>query len=214
MDFEALKKNFEELNEQVAAARKEMQAKSTGFVEAACKQFFDACPEVKSVFWTQYTPYFNDGEACEFSVYDKYFTLFGAEADYDDEEGSVLYTEKDLNQAKERLVEAEKYTADPNTWIENYKKEYHKKYGRDWGSYSQPKPYPSDPEEAKERLEEIESFLEKYPLETTQRIDESFSALQSALNMIDEDIMQAIYGDHVKVTITRAGTDIDEYDHE
>ncbi len=30
--------------------------------------FFDKYPEVKEIKWRQYTPYFNDGEPCEFGV--------------------------------------------------------------------------------------------------------------------------------------------------
>jgi len=35
--------------------------------QAACKTFFDANPNVHLV-WTQYAPYFNDGDPCEFAV--------------------------------------------------------------------------------------------------------------------------------------------------
>lgn len=112
MDFNALEENFKQLNAQMEAARKEMRSKSTGFVELACKQFFDACPEVEAITWTQYTPYFNDGESCEFSVHDKYFILVGDE-DPDDYEGSVTYNEKDLARAEKGLAEAVAYTNDP-----------------------------------------------------------------------------------------------------
>jgi hypothetical protein len=33
---------------------------------------FTAYPNVKAIGWTQYTPYFNDGEPCVFSVNDLY----------------------------------------------------------------------------------------------------------------------------------------------
>lgn len=42
------------------------QAKSL-FVEAS-KELFDEYPELKSFGWTQYAPYFNDGNPCVFSV--------------------------------------------------------------------------------------------------------------------------------------------------
>lgn len=216
MDFKALEENFKQLNAQMEAARKEMQEKSTGFVELACKQFFDACPEVEAVTWTQYTPYFNDGETCEFSVHDKYFILVGDE-DPDDYEGSVTYNEKDLAKAEKDLAEAVAYMNDPIAWAEKYKREYRARYGREYSSGyygSQPKPYPSDPAEAQERIDQIKEFLEKYPDGTMERIETAFKTLSKALNLIDEDIMQAIYGDHVRVTITRAGTEIDEYDHD
>lgn len=36
--------------------------------------FFDAHPEVKTIHWTQYAPYFNDGDECVFSVHEPHFT--------------------------------------------------------------------------------------------------------------------------------------------
>lgn len=214
MDFKALEENFKQLNAQMEAARKEMQEKSTGFVELACKQFFDACPEVEAVTWTQYTPYFNDGETCEFSVNEKYFILVGDE-DPDDYEGSITYTQKDLTKAEADLKTAQEYTAYPDLWVAKFRREYKEKYGRDYPhGYNHPRPYPSDPEDAQERIDEIKEFLEKYPDGTMERIEESFKSLKQALDLIDEDIMQAIYGDHAQVTITRAGTEIDEYNHD
>lgn len=36
--------------------------------------FFEAAPECKTVTWTQYTPYFNDGDACVFGVNEPSFS--------------------------------------------------------------------------------------------------------------------------------------------
>ena len=38
------------------------------------KSFFDSYPEVKTIHWTQYAPYFNDGDECVFSVHEPHFT--------------------------------------------------------------------------------------------------------------------------------------------
>lgn len=38
------------------------------------KAFFDSYPEVKTIHWTQYAPYFNDGDECVFGVNQPYFT--------------------------------------------------------------------------------------------------------------------------------------------
>jgi hypothetical protein len=35
-------------------------------------EFFENNPSVYALTWTQYTPYFNDGDTCEFSVHDLY----------------------------------------------------------------------------------------------------------------------------------------------
>jgi hypothetical protein len=49
-------------------------------------EFFETHPDVKVLGWLQYTPYFNDGEACMFSVHD----LHASKVDYDpDEHGSI-----------------------------------------------------------------------------------------------------------------------------
>lgn len=37
-------------------------------------EFWGKNPTIKAVIWTQYAPYFNDGDPCTFNVYDAYFT--------------------------------------------------------------------------------------------------------------------------------------------
>lgn len=41
-------------------------------------------PGVEAVRWNQYTPYFNDGEPCEFNVYDAYVKIAGDEEEAGD----------------------------------------------------------------------------------------------------------------------------------
>ena len=40
------------------------------------KDFFELVPSVKKVVWTQYTPYFNDGDTCTFGIYSPIFCNF------------------------------------------------------------------------------------------------------------------------------------------
>lgn len=44
--------------------------------------FFEKHPAVECIGWTQYTPYFNDGDTCEFNVHDFGYRTF-ADADND-----------------------------------------------------------------------------------------------------------------------------------
>lgn len=72
-------------------------------VKALFENVFTKFPEVESIRWAQYTPYFNDGDACEFGLGQFYFgiskeqdhTLFADEAcediDEDDESKDVTY---------------------------------------------------------------------------------------------------------------------------
>lgn len=61
MGYPALKQQMKELKEQM---KKEAQS----FFAQEVKGLFDNNPELESFAWVQYTPYFNDGEACVFSA--------------------------------------------------------------------------------------------------------------------------------------------------
>ena len=51
---------------------------------------FDANPEVNKFSWSQYTPYFNDGESCTFSVNNGDVTVNGlSEWDQDDNDAET-----------------------------------------------------------------------------------------------------------------------------
>lgn len=63
---------LEELAELKKAYMKKVNAEGQALVHREFAAFFAANPDVKAVVWNQYTPYFNDGEACEFGVHDFY----------------------------------------------------------------------------------------------------------------------------------------------
>lgn len=56
------------------AEMQKVQAKLKVEMKEVFKKFFDAHPTVKTIHWTQYTPHFNDGDECVFSVGELYFT--------------------------------------------------------------------------------------------------------------------------------------------
>lgn len=60
---------------QMEQMKKEMTEKIKSLMAPAFKEFFDRHPTVKYVSWTQYTPYFNDGEPCEFGVHEKSISI-------------------------------------------------------------------------------------------------------------------------------------------
>lgn len=216
MNYDALMKNFDELNEQIRQAREQMREKSEGLVEGVVKIFLDECPEVTGVHWTQYTPYFNDGETCEFNVNSICFHIL---EDEDDEiepyESTMLYGAGHLEKAKKSLKVAEEYSADPEAWRKNYLDQYYKDYGRDYPYNTKYlTPYPTDPAEAQEHIEEIERSLQKYPSEVADRIENSFAKVIKAINKVPEEVMRSIYGDHVMVVINRDGTTVDRYQHD
>lgn len=62
-----IQKNLNTLQEQFRVAAE--QALTSGFAA-----FFEKYPQVKTICWNQYIPSFNDGEPCEFSIGEIYFT--------------------------------------------------------------------------------------------------------------------------------------------
>lgn len=73
--FAEIKAKSAALQSQIAALRVEAAA----LVKPMLSEFIKQNPEVKAVKWTQYTPYFNDGDACTFCVNDPYFFFEGVE---------------------------------------------------------------------------------------------------------------------------------------
>jgi len=53
---------------------KEVQKTLRAKMKDVFKSFFDSYPEVKTIHWTQYAPYFNDGDECVFGVHEPCFT--------------------------------------------------------------------------------------------------------------------------------------------
>lgn len=79
--------DFEKINEQFQAQKSEACVKFKTAFELFMKDFFTLVPMVKQVRWDQYTPYFNDGDSCTFSVNEPYFSNFIHDSDdFDDEE--------------------------------------------------------------------------------------------------------------------------------
>ena len=64
--LETLKRIEADMN----AARAKMMADGREAIKEAFNEIFEQFPNLEAVRWTQYTPYFNDGDACEFGVHE------------------------------------------------------------------------------------------------------------------------------------------------
>lgn len=70
-----LEKVQKELDDQRKALAKKAKDTGADALKLAFKGFFKAFPQVERIYWTQYTPHFNDGDPCEFRVHEPYFIL-------------------------------------------------------------------------------------------------------------------------------------------
>jgi hypothetical protein len=88
-------KTYGSLRERVVALREEMAAAASEALKDGLKTVFDQYPDVESISWTQYTPYFNDGDEC----------VFGVGHDYPDINGHSGYTSVYDSSADFRLAQ-------------------------------------------------------------------------------------------------------------
>lgn len=172
MEFlEELKKEQEKIRKEMAEARERLTEISKNGLSKICKDIFDESPRLTSFSWSQYTPYFNDGEECTFSCNYDYFDINGYD-EYGDDESDE---EKGPNIAKNV----------------DYK------YKGEWRDPNRKKIY-SPKGDAPEASKDCETIQQVYDL----------------LNSFSDDDYKAMFGDHVKVIVTRAGVHTEEYDHD
>jgi len=130
---------FKKLMDLKASYEKTLSEEGEDALKEAFKDFFQKHPSVETITWTQYTPYFNDGDACYFHVHE--FQI-NEEDDYEDDK------EESEDQETEEVE-------DTTLWDD---------------------------------LNELEA--------------------------IPEDVYEAVFGDHVRITATPEGFDVEEYDHD
>jgi hypothetical protein len=175
--------------DKVSELKKLMQEQGQEALKEAFKEFFAAHPEAEAVVWTQYTPYFNDGDACTFSVGDMELKVDGSKMAEDvqkllgydpsqteDEDEDDSYGHGDSCAAKTLMYLPEMI----NTYWDPVKNAglSHRK------------------------LTAKEKSLVK-----------DFNELTSACGKLDE-VFQLVFGDHCQVVATAAGFGVSEVDHD
>jgi hypothetical protein len=136
---------LEEIRKMRSELAEKIQKEGKALLAEEFRKFFDAHPEVEAIRWEQYTPYFNDGDACVFSVHD------------------FCVRTKDMG--------------------EEGKDERH---SEEWGRSAW----------------ELKG----------EALEEDFRRLCKEAH--DDDVLLALFGDHVQVTASRTGFDVDEFSHD
>jgi hypothetical protein len=70
----SIQNKLDELIAAQEALAAKFRAEAQQLFKEVTKEFFETNPGIKAVIWTQYTPYFNDGDECVFSVNSPTFT--------------------------------------------------------------------------------------------------------------------------------------------
>jgi hypothetical protein len=142
----------------------------------------------------------------------------------EDDEGSQIHSKDDISKLKERIAVWERFKADPVTAAKEYRSKYIERYKRDpfaepyWNNRDRLSPEEQmakwTPDYASlEYLQNTLSHAEKMLLEYPD-LHSDYKEVQSLVNGIDEDIMKAMFGDHVKVICSKDGIEVEEYEHD
>jgi hypothetical protein len=217
--LDTLKSEHKSLKSRIDALKAEMQENSKVLMKEAFREFLEKYDVVDNIFWTQYTPYFNDGESCEFSVGDVYLVL------KDDEEaceyeGSAITDKDDIEPLKKTIAEIEAWEKDPMAAALKHQQEYIKQYNRDpfadsrYSGSTQDqmakwKPHYGTKEQYVKELATAEEFAKLYP-----NLKSDFKEIQKMVSGIDEDLMKVMFGDHVKVVVSTSGIETEEHQHD
>lgn len=105
-DMATMKKSFKDLNEKMAEFEKKFKKEGGTLFKEICQEIFEKFPEIESFSWTQYTPYFNDGEECTFSVNE--VDTFNGYSEYEEDqegEGFNPWEEYSYDKKKTRSYE-------------------------------------------------------------------------------------------------------------
>jgi len=84
MTFEEKLELLKKRRKEIEKIRSEINKTSKEIFDEFCKNIFFKYSKLNSFSWSQYTPYFNDGDVCVFSVYTDYLKINGQPAEESD----------------------------------------------------------------------------------------------------------------------------------
>ena len=79
--MEEMLSEIKEKQAEIKKMQNELQKKSAEIFLSSFKKLFEENPTLKSFSWSQYTPYFNDGDTCYFSANTDYLWINGENED-------------------------------------------------------------------------------------------------------------------------------------
>lgn len=161
--MEELILEIKEKQKEIKELQDQLQKRSNEVFKEAFNQIFDKYENLQNFSWTQYTPYFNDGDACRFDAHTDYIYVNGEHID-------------DCDWMNEKKVIS-------------------------WGTYNR---------EKRAYEGRIEQDNPNYDPEMANAVAD----VKKVLGLFDNNFYERQFGDHTKVTISRAGVDIEDYEHD
>lgn len=182
--FSEAQQAAKEARAQMEAAQKKMQESIRLVLQEGFVPIFEKYPFLDSIAWAQYTPYFNDGSPCVFS---SSLCDVSLNTKMDIEEGTAQYSGYENGE-------------------DFYKRLHDTVTDYSVGSYPYPElPNPDHDPQYEACQKEVLEFFKAFTDGERSNYEEPSSFDQA---------LRGIFGDHVSVTITREGIEVESYDHE
>jgi hypothetical protein len=192
------------LMDKITALRAEAKTTASAILHEGTKSYFEKYGHVvEQIFWTQYTPWFNDGETCEFSVGEPNLVLTTDENEDKYEQGSAFHTDIDGYEAS--LAVWAEFNTDPEAYKDNVAATRHNFFDR-WNPRETYRPYYHTEEELHSYIAQVKSYPDGLVTDT--------QALFDFISSVDPAIMEELFTNHVTVRITANGIETEEYSHE
>lgn len=179
-----------ELRRSITKKREELRAEIKKNLLNVFSAFFESNPLIKTIYFSAFTPYWNDGETCEFSVHsDVMFTT----AEWQEVTGPHWHNQdpEDTEEAKDALRDFRRVPSEENRarYEAAIKASDHKTF-------------------------EVSEYSGRYRTSEEGITDEMMEIAKLIMDDEFADDLKAIVGDHVFVRIHRGGIETEEYDHE
>jgi hypothetical protein len=187
--FDKITSKIAEKNAELESLKKKYMQELQGEFNEIIKLFFEECPKVQALVWTQYTPYFNDGDECIFSVNEPYFVVEG----FDPENLEDPYGYEDEAYSTLKIPNRSNWDED----IENDRNYLKNRPDDNWAQDYYPKCIAA--------LEEAKINFPGY--------DVKIKAFANLLNE-NEDMLREVYGDHSAVYLTPGEVIVEKYSHD
>ena len=194
----AAAQKYAELRSKIAAARKTMEETAKGLFIELSAELFANNPQLVSYSWTQYTPYFNDGDECVFRCQGDYPTVVIVVDDgvlgYNSNSGELELDGEELESAEDILRQFKNLGGGVDSFSKN---------GKIYAFDTQANTVTVNGEKIKTYDEHRKVFdgLEK--------------VVGKFLGAFEDEDMKTMFGDHMRVTVHSDGTiETDEYQHD
>lgn len=181
-----LKSRMSKLEKDIQKLKSKLAKDTSLLFKVSFAEIFKEHKNLQSFAWTQYTPHWNDGDACVFSAHKEYIYL------NDSEESESLW---DLENFYKDLVQKDKL-------IKKLKAENTKL------ASSKDSKWQIESNERKiKELEEADVAEVKWKLDALRDISD---VMESA----DDEVLLDMFSDHVKVVVTADGIETESYEHD